>query len=170
VLCAALLKPVKAGHEPAENAIFFLRPFFMWFDRVFFGLRDRYMRLIGHSLERTKRYLVIFLVIVLVMGVLFFRMPTAYLPDEDQGILLAQVIMPTGATLEQTREVTKQIEDYLMENEKEAVESTMTIAGTGFSGRAQNAGMVFIKLRDWGLRDRKDLKGKAVAGRAMRYL
>jgi hydrophobe/amphiphile efflux-1 (HAE1) family protein len=170
VLCAALLKPVKAGHEPAENAIYFLRPFFLWFDRVFFALRDRYMRLIGHSLERTKRYLVIFLVIVLVMGVLFYRMPTAYLPDEDQGILLAQVIMPTGATLEQTREVTKQIEDYLMENEKEAVESTMTIAGTGFSGRAQNAGMLFIKLRDWGLRDRKDLKGKAVAGRAMRYL
>ena len=170
VLCAALLKPVKAGHEPAENAIFFLRPFFMWFDHMFFGLRERYMGLIGHSLSRTKRYLVIFLVIVLVMGVLFLRMPTAYLPDEDQGILLAQVIMPTGATLEQTREVTKQIENYFMENEKEAVDSTMTITGTGFSGRAQNTGMVFIKLRDWDLRDRKDLKGKAVAGRAMRAL
>jgi HAE1 family hydrophobic/amphiphilic exporter-1 len=170
VLCAALLKPVKAGHEPAENAVFFLRPFFARFDRVFFGLRDRYMGLIGHSLSRKKRYLVIFLVIVLVMGVLFLRMPTAYLPDEDQGILLAQVIMPTGATLEQTREITKQIENYFMENEKEAVDSTMTIAGTGFSGRAQNNGMLFIKLKDWELRDRKDLKGKAVAGRAMRFV
>jgi len=170
VLCAALLKPVKAGHEPAENAVFFLRPFFAWFDRVFFRLRDRYVGLISHSLSRKKRYLIVFLVIIIVMGVLFLRMPTAYLPDEDQGILLAQVIMPTGATLEQTKEVTKQIENYFMENEKEAVDSMMTIAGTGFSGTAQNTGMAFIKLKDWELRDRKDLKGKAVAGRAMRSL
>ena len=170
VLCAALLKAVKAGHEPAENAIFFLRPFFVWFDRVFFGLRDRYMGLIGHSLSRKKRYLAIFLVIIVVMGVLFLRMPTAYLPDEDQGILLAQVILPTGATLEQTREVTKQIENYFMENEKDAVDSTMTIAGVGFSGRAQNNGMVFIKLKEWDLRDQKNLKGKAIAQRAMMFL
>jgi HAE1 family hydrophobic/amphiphilic exporter-1 len=170
VLCAALLKPVKAGHEPAENAVFFLRPFFTRFDRVFFGLRERYMGLIGHSLSRKKRYLAVFLVIIIVMGVLFLRMPTAYLPDEDQGILLAQVILPTGATLEQTREVTKQIQNYFMENEKDAVASTMTITGTGFSGRAQNNGMVFIKLKDWDLRDRKDLKGKAIARRAMMSL
>ncbi len=137
---------------------------------MFFGLRDRYVGLIGHSLSRKKRYLAVFLVIIVVMGVLFLRMPTAYLPDEDQGILLAQVIMPTGATLEQTADVTKQIEKYFMENEKATVDSTMTIAGTGFSGRAQNTGMLFIKLKDWDLRDRDDLKGKAVAGRAMRAL
>ncbi len=170
VLCAALLKPVKAGHEPAENAVFFLRPFFVRFDRVFFGLRDRYMGLIGHSLSRKKRYLAVFLVIIVFMGALFLRMPTAYLPDEDQGILLAQVIMPIGATLEQTEEVTKQIENYFMEKEKEAVDSTMTIAGTGFSGRGQNNGMVFIRLKDWELRDRNDLKAKAVARRAMSSL
>ncbi|MBW2557720.1 MAG: efflux RND transporter permease subunit [Deltaproteobacteria bacterium] len=166
VLCASLLKPVKAGHEPAENAVFFLRPFFLWFDRVFFGLRDRYMGLVGHSLTRGKRYLIVFLVIVAVLGVLFIRMPTAYLPDEDQGILLAQLIMPVGSTLEQTREVTKQIEHYFKENEKETVESTMALSGMGFSGRSQNNGMVFIKLKDWGLRDRSDLKAKAIAGRA----
>ena len=166
VLCASLLKPVKAGHEPAENAIFFLRPFFRWFDRMFFGLRDRYVRLVGHSLIRKKRYLVVFLVIVGVMGLLYMRMPTAYLPDEDQGTLLAQVIMPTGATLEQTRMVTGDIERYFKEHEQEAVESTMTIAGVGFSGRAQNQGMVFIKLKDWDERDRDDLKVRAVAQRA----
>ena len=166
VLCASLLKPVKAGHEPAENAIFFLRPFFRWFDRMFFGLRDRYVRLVGHSLIRKKRYLAVFLVIVGVMGLLYMRMPTAYLPDEDQGGLLAQVIMPTGATLEQTRMVTGDIERYFKEHEQEAVESTMTIAGVGFSGRAQNQGMVFIKLKDWDERDRDDLRVKAVAQRA----
>ncbi|MBN2282395.1 MAG: efflux RND transporter permease subunit [Deltaproteobacteria bacterium] len=170
VLCASILKPVQAGHEPAEEAIFFLRPFFLWFDRMFFGLRDRYVKLVGHSLSRSIRYLVIFVVIVAAMGVLYLRMPTAYLPDEDQGILLAQVLMPTGATLEQTNAVTKQIEQYFDENEKEAVATTMTISGIGFSGRAQNNGMVFIKLKDWDLRDRDDLRAKAVAARASRAL
>ncbi len=170
VLCAALLKPVKAGHEPAENAIPLLRPFFLWFDRVFFRMRDRYVGLVDHSLSRGKRYLAVFLVIIVVMGVLYIRMPTAYLPDEDQGILLSQVIMPTGSTLEQTKDVEKIIEKYFQENEKEAVESVFTIAGMSFSGRAQNNGMVFIKLKDWDLRKRKDLKAKAVAGRAMAAL
>jgi hydrophobe/amphiphile efflux-1 (HAE1) family protein len=167
VLCASLLKPVAAGHEPAENAVFFLRPFFRGFDRIFFRTRDLYVRLVRHSLSRTLRYLIIFLLIVAAMGVLFFRMPTAYLPDEDQGILLAQVIMPKGATLEQTKKVTEQIQSYFQENEKEAVESCLTISGMSFSGRGQNNGMVFAKLKDWKLRDRDDLKVKAIAGRAM---
>ncbi|MEE9911426.1 MAG: efflux RND transporter permease subunit [Deltaproteobacteria bacterium] len=167
VLCAALLKPVKAGHEPAENAVFFARPFLLWFDRMFFRLRDRYVGLVGHSLTREKRYLAVFLVIIVVMGVLFLRMPTAYLPDEDQGTLLAQVIMPTGSTLEQTGEITKQIDKYFRDNEKEAVEMVLTITGIGFSGRSQNNGMVWIRLKDWHLRNRPDLKAKAIAGRAM---
>jgi len=167
VLCASLLKPVQAGHEPAENANPLFRPFFLWFDRMFFGLRKRYVDLVGHSLTRKKRYLVVFLVIVVAMGFLYLRMPTAYLPDEDQGLLLAQVIMPKGSTMEQTKEVTKKIARYFDENEKEAVESCMIISGIGFSGRAQNNGMVFIKLKDWTLRNRADLKVKAVAGRAM---
>ncbi len=167
VLCASLLKPVRAGHEPAENAVFFLRPFFRWFDRLFFGLRDRYTRLVDHSLSRKKRYLAIFLVIVAVMGILYMHMPTSYLPDEDQGTLLAQIILPSGSTLEQTKKVGRQVGSYFMEHEKEAVETTLALSGYGFSGRAQNNGMVFIKLKDWDLRDRPDLKAKAVAGRAM---
>jgi len=166
VLCASLLKPVAAGHEPVENAVFFLRPFFRGFDRIFFRIRDLYVQLVRHSLSRKLRYLIIFLLIVAAMGGLFLRMPTAYLPDEDQGILLAQVIMPKGATLEQTGKVTEQIQSYFQENEKEAVESCMTISGMSFSGRGQNNGMVFAKLKDWKLRDRDDLKAKAVAGRA----
>ena len=166
VLCASLLKPVAAGHEPAENAVFFLRPFFRGFDRIFFRIRDLYVRLVRHSLSRKLRYLIIFLLIVAAMGVLFLRMPTAYLPDEDQGTLFAQVIMPKGATLEQTGKVTEQIRSYFQENEKEAVESCMTISGMSFSGRGQNNGMVFVKLKDWKLRDRDDLKAKAIAGRA----
>ncbi len=170
VLCASLLRNVKVGHESAEHAVFFLRPFFRWFDRRFYGLRNRYVGMVGHSLSRKKRYLAVFLVIIVVMGVLFLRMPTAYLPDEDQGIMLAQVMMPTGSTIEQTQAVTRVIENHFMENEKEAVESVMTITGVSFSGRSQNNGMVFAKLKDWDLRDRKDLRAQSLAGRATMVL
>jgi len=165
VLCASLLKPVPAGRE-AENAIFFLRPFFRWFNHVFFRLRRLYVGLVGHTFSKQIRYIIVFVAIVAVMGVLFLRMPSSYLPDEDQGTLLAQVMMPKGATLEQTLAVTKKIEDYFKEHEQEAVNATMTIAGIGYSGRSQNNGMVFIKLKDWKFRDRDNLRVKAVAARA----
>jgi hydrophobe/amphiphile efflux-1 (HAE1) family protein len=170
VLCASLLKPVRAGHEPAESSISFLRPFFLWFERSFFRFRDFYVRLVGHSLSRKLSYVFIFLVIVVLMGYLFMRMPTSYLPDEDQGTLLAQILMPTGATLEQTQEVADEIQRYFQEKEKEAVASCMTIVGVGFSGRGQNNGMVFVRLKDWHLRDRPDLRAKAIGGRAMAAL
>ena len=164
VLCASLLKPVKGGHE-AENAVFFLRPFFRWFNHVFFRLRRLYVRLVGHTFSKKIRYLIVFIAIVAVMGGLFLRMPSSYLPDEDQGWLGAQIIMPKGATLEQTMEVTKQIEDYFHEHEKEAVAAILTINGVGFSGRSQNNGMVLVKLKDWKLRDRKDLQRQGRCGK-----
>ncbi len=170
VLCASLLKPVRAGHEPSENAVFFLRPFFRLFDRLFFGLRDAYVRFVGHSLSRTVRYILVFLAIVAAMGILFLRMPTSYLPDEDQGSLFAQVMLPSGSTLEQTIAVSRQLEHYFNTEEKEVIESTFMLSGYGFSGRAQNNGMVFIKLKDWNLRTREDQKVKAVAERAMKHL
>lgn len=166
VLCASLLKPVPAGHEPAENAIWFLRPFFAWFDRVFFRLRDRYVKIVGRSFSRKLRYAVVYVVIVAAVGTLFHRLPTSYVPDEDQGILLSMIMLPTGATLEQTKQVVFDVQRHFLENEKEAVESCMTVAGVGFSGRAQTNGLVFIKLRDWHLRNRADLRGKAIAERA----
>jgi HAE1 family hydrophobic/amphiphilic exporter-1 len=168
VLCASLLKPVPKGHEPAENAIFFLRPFFSRFDRLFFRTRDLYVRLVGGSFSRVLRYVVVYFLIVAAVGFIFFRMPSSYIPDEDQGILLAQVLMPTGATLEQTKKVVDEIQNHFLKNEKEAVESCMTVSGIGFSGRAQNNGMVFVKLKDWKLRERSDLRVQAIAGRAMK--
>lgn len=167
VLCASLLKPVPKGHEPAENAIFFLRPFFLAFDRVFYWIRDRYVGLVGHSLAKKLRYLFIYVVLVTTIGWLFLRLPTGYLPDEDQGILLCQILMPTGSTQEQTMAIANDVRAYFERNEKEALESCFTIAGMGFSGRAQNNGMVFVRLKDWKMRDRPDLRAKAIAGRAM---
>jgi HAE1 family hydrophobic/amphiphilic exporter-1 len=167
VLCASFLRPVAKGHEPAENAVFFLRPFFQWFDRSFFRTRDLYLRVVHHSLTRKLRYIVAFAAIVLVMGFLFLRMPTAYLPDEDQGILLVQAMLPANATLEQSKMVMDRVKTHFLNKEKEAVESVMTVSGISFSGRGQNSGLAFVKLRDWDLRDRPDLKVTAVAGRAM---
>jgi len=167
VLCASLLKPVPAGHEPAENAVSFLRPFFRWFDRTFFRIRDLYVRLVGHSLSGKLRYLVVFLLIVAAMGLLFLRMPTAYLPDEDQGMLMVQALLPANSTLEQTDRVMQEVQNHFLEHEKDAVENIMTISGINFSGRGQNAGLAFVKLKDWELRDRPELKVGAVAGRAM---
>ena len=167
VLCATLLKPVKAGHESAENSVRFLRPFFEKFDRIFFRIRDRYVKIVGNSFSKKTRYAIIYVLIVAVVGIIFLRTPTSYVPDEDQGIMLAQIMLPTGSTIEQTREVVNAVQRHFRDNEKDAVESCMVISGVGFSGRAQNNGMVFVKLKDWNLRNRSDLKVKAIAGRAM---
>ena len=167
VLCASFLKPVPKGHEPAEGGISLLRPFFRWFDHFFFGVRDVYVRLVGHSLNKNVRYVFVYVLIVAGMGFLFLQLRTSYLPDEDQGVLLSQVTLPVGSTLEQTEAVMAKVRDHFLNKEKDAVESIMTISGQNMSGRGQNIGMAYIKLKDWKLRTRRELKVTAVAGRAM---
>ncbi len=167
VLCASLLKAVPKGHEPAEGGIWFLRPFFRWFDRLFFWSRNQYLKVVGQSLAHKIPYVLVFILIVGAMGYLFRKMPTAYLPDEDQGVLMVQVMLPANSTLEQTEQIMKQVQNHFLEHEKDAVESVMTVAGSNFAGRGQNAGMAFVRLRDWKLRDRPELKVTALAGRAM---
>jgi hydrophobe/amphiphile efflux-1 (HAE1) family protein len=167
VLCASLLKPVPRGHGPAETGGWFVRPFFRWFDRMFIGARDWYLQRVGTSLTRKLRYSAVFLLIVAAMGCLFKRMPTAYLPDEDQGILMVQAMLPANSTLEQTKMIMDGVKDHFLIHEQEAVEAIMTVSGVSFSGRGQNSGLAFIKLKDWGLRNRPDLRVGAVARRAM---
>jgi HAE1 family hydrophobic/amphiphilic exporter-1 len=167
VLCATMLKQVPKGHEPSDNAVWFLRPFFRWFDRSFFRARDLYVRLVGRVLAKKLRYLLLFMLIVGAMGYLFQRMPTSYIPDEDQGILMVQAMLPSGSSLEQTEAVINKVRDYFLEQEKDGVDSIMTIAGTSFGGEGQNMALGFVKLKDWKLRQRPDLKVGAIAGRAM---
>ena len=170
VLCASLLKPVGKGHRAAETGFRVLRPFFIGFDRGFSWLRDRYTASVGHILGRKARFVVVYLVIGAAMGLLYVRMPTGYLPDEDQGTLMTMVQLPVGSTLEQTMAAMDKVQDYYLNNEKDAVQSVMALAGFGFAGRGQNQGMMFVKLKDWHLREREDLRVKAVAGRAMMAL
>ena len=141
VLCASLLKPVAKGHEAAETGFFLFRPFFRWFDRVFFWTRDRYQAMVGRILAKKLRYLFIYLLIVAALGFLFQRMPTAYLPNEDQGIMFVQAMLPAGSTLEQTEQVLDQVRSHFLVDEKEAVASCFTVAGRGFSGTGQNVGL-----------------------------
>ena len=168
VLCAAILKPVPKGHEAAETGIWFMRPFFRAFDRLFFGVRDLYLKLVGHALAHALRYVFLFLLIVAAMAALFLRLPKAYLPDEDQGVLMVQVTLPAGSTLSQTEAVMTKVRNYFLEEEKEAVDSCMTTAGQNQSGRWQNIGQGFVKLRDWKLRGRPELKADAVVDRALK--
>jgi HAE1 family hydrophobic/amphiphilic exporter-1 len=167
VLCASLLKPVVKGQEAAETGFSLFRPFFRWFDRVFFWTRDRYQALVGRMLAKKLRYLVVYLLIVAALVFLFQRMPTAYLPNEDQGIMFVQAMLPAGSTLEQTQQVLDQVRGHFLEDEKKAVASIFTVAGRGFSGAGQNVGLAFVKLRDWELRPGADLKVDALVGRAM---
>jgi len=168
VLCASLLKPVAKGHEAAEGSVLF-GAFFLRFNRLFNWSRDRYRGAVGHILGRKVRYVAVFVLIVALTGYLFVRMPTAYLPDEDQGLLITAVQLPVGSTLEQTRAVMDEVSRHYLEDQKAAVRSVMAISGFGFSGRAQNQGLAFLQLRDWDERKSPDLRAKAVAGKAMAY-
>jgi HAE1 family hydrophobic/amphiphilic exporter-1 len=167
VLCASLLKPVAKGHEAAEAGFRLFRPFFLWFDRMFYRARDGYTWGVAHILRRALPYALLFVVIVGSLVVLFSRMPTGYLPDEDQGMLMSIIQLPVGATIEQTEAVLTEIRRYYAEREPEAVESYMGVAGIGQAGRGQNQSMGYVKLRDWDLRQKPGLGAKDVARRAM---
>ncbi|SJZ34957.1 multidrug efflux pump [Trichlorobacter thiogenes] len=164
-LCSTLLKPVEKGHHPGECGWFckFFRWFNSWFDRG----RDKYEGIVGRSFNKPIRYLVVYGSIVAAMVVFFMRLPTAFLPDEDQGFIICQVQLPAGATQERTLKVIEQLEHHFLEKEKKTVDAIITVAGFSFAGRGQNMGLAFVKLKDWKLRPTKDLKAPAVAGRAM---
>ncbi|BCG47469.1 RND efflux system, inner membrane transporter [Citrifermentans bremense] len=164
-LCATLLKPVKKGHLPGEGSLF--SGFFVWFNKVFEGARHKYESIVGNSFGKPLRYLVIYGCLVGIMAFLFLRLPTAFLPDEDQGFIVCQVQLPAGATQERTLKVLEQVEQYFMVKESKTVDSLITVAGFSFAGRGQNMGLAFVKLKDWKLRPTPDLKAPALAGRAM---
>ncbi|MBS1158121.1 MAG: transporter, hydrophobe/amphiphile efflux family [Proteobacteria bacterium] len=166
-LCATLLKPVEKGHAVGEDGP--LGAFFSRFNRLFERTNSGSQSLIQRMLGRSKRYLLIYGLIILGMAALFMRLPTAFLPDEDQGFLMAQVTLPAGSTSERTLEVIEKIEHHFLEDQKEAVDSVFTVIGFSFGGSGQNTGLAFANLRDWSERKRPELKVAAVAGRAMAY-
>ncbi|UTG92026.1 efflux RND transporter permease subunit [Geobacter sulfurreducens] len=164
-LCSTLLKPVEKGHTPGECGWFC--QFFRHFNKGFDWAREKYEGIVGRSFGKPVRYLVVYGGIVAVMVFFFLRLPTAFLPDEDQGFIICQVQLPAGATKERTIKVIEELEHHFLEREKKTVEAIITVAGFSFAGRGQNMGLAFVKLKDWELRPTPDLKAPAVAGRAM---
>ncbi|MDD5286218.1 MAG: efflux RND transporter permease subunit [Desulfuromonadaceae bacterium] len=165
-LCATILKPVEKGHHAGEAGWFAW--FFRYFNRVFEFCRHNYEGIVGRSFGKPVRYLVVYGAIVAVMAYFFLHLPTSFLPDEDQGFIICQVQLPAGATQERTIQVIRQLEKHFLENEAKTVEGVITVAGFSFAGRGQNMGLAFVRLKHWDLRQSKDLKAPAIAGRAMK--
>lgn len=164
-LCATMLKPVEKGHSIAEGGLF--SGFFGWFNRTFERNTLRYERAVGKMLARSFRFLAIFVAIIVVLALLFARMPTSFLPEEDQGVMFNQVMLPAGATQERTLAVLEKVERHFLDNEKDTVGSIFTVAGFSFGGSGQNMGIGFINLKHWDERKGAEMSVKAVAGRAM---
>ncbi len=158
-LCATLLKQTPT-HDTKQYR------FFRWFNRVFNASAQRYERGVVAVLSRRKRYLVIYGAMIVLLAFLFVRLPTAFLPDEDQGVMFVQVQLPQNASAERTEAVLTQVREYLLENEKENVSGVMTVNGFNFAGRGQNSGIVFVDLKPFKERSRPDQQVGAMAGRA----
>lgn len=160
-LCATMLKPIKKGEEHEKKG------FFGWFNRNFERSSATYRRGVKGMLVRPARFMLVFALLVVFMGWMFIRLPSSFLPPEDQGVLISQIIAPVGATQERTMESIYKLEDHFMNNEPDSVESVFTIQGFSFSGVGQNAGIAFTKLKDWSERTTPETSAGAVAGRAM---
>ncbi len=156
-LCATILKPVEAGHHHEK------RGFFGWFNRVFNKTSVRYQSFIGKMLTKTTRYMIVYGLIVACVGLLYVRLPASFLPSEDQGYIITNVQLPSGASDARTLEVLKEIEAYYIK--QPAVEHVISISGFSFSGNGQNAGLVFTPFTDWSKRGKED-SADAIAGRA----
>ena len=162
-LCATMLKPIQKGSHGATTG------FFGWFNRMFDKSTHHYTDSVGNILRSTGRYLVLYLIIVVGMAWLFVRLPSSFLPDEDQGVFLSMAQLPAGATQERTQKVLDEMTDYYLTKEKNNVESVFAVNGFGFAGRGQNTGIAFVSLKDWSQRPGEENKVEAITGRAMGY-
>jgi multidrug efflux pump len=162
-LCATLLKPTAHGAQGGKRGIF------RWFNRGFDWTNRRYCGGVGRMIVRWRWSMLGFVAITGVAIMLFTRMPTGFLPDEDQALVFGQVTMPPGSTSEQTAAVNQRVVDYLLTQEKDSVDSALSVTGFNFAGSAQNAGFLVIKLKDWSARPSPAQSGAAVAGRVMQH-
>ncbi|TNC87126.1 MAG: hydrophobe/amphiphile efflux-1 family RND transporter [Thalassolituus sp.] len=158
-LCATMLKPHSGDHQTKTG-------FFGWFNRTFEKATAGYKNRVNSTIMHWGRYVFIYIAIVGVLIFSFMRLPNAFLPEEDQGMLIALVQLPVGSSQEQTVEVLKKIEDHFLDNESDAVQSMFAAAGFSFSGRGQNSGIAFIRLKDWEERDLEKDGVQAIVGRA----
>ncbi|MFB4359015.1 efflux RND transporter permease subunit [Pantoea sp. BS_4] len=161
-LCATLLKPHLHGSGS--------KGFFGWFNRRYDNVQARYQRGVGHVMHRSVRYLLLYGVLLIGCAVLYMRLPTGFLPTEDQGYIMVQYQLAPGATENRTREVRRQVQQYFETQEKANVNVSMLVDGFSFAGSGQNAGVGFISLKNWSERKGSENSADAIAGRAMAAL
>ncbi len=162
-LCATILKPIPKGHHEKKTG------FFGWFNRNFDKGREQYRKGVTGVMRRSTRWLIIYGVLIVGVGLLFVRLPTSFLPEEDQGTMFIQVQTPPGATQERTQQVLDTVSDYLLKQESAMVEATFEVTGFSFAGRGQNSGLVFVRLKDWKYRTSPNLKIQALVGRVFQH-
>jgi multidrug efflux pump len=160
-LCATLLKPVAKGHHAIDTG------FFGWFNRSFERGSARYQGWVGVLLNRGGRSLAMYAILLAVLAFVFMRLPTSFLPEEDQGVLFSQIQLPTGATQQRTLKVIEKVEQHFMNDEKDSVASVFAVAGFSFSGNGQNTGIAFVRMKDWAERKGAGQRVNAIVGRAM---
>ncbi len=157
-LCGTLLKPIAEGHHDKKG-------FFGWFNRVFKSTTHGYESFLSGLLRRSGRMMVVYALLVGTVALVYTRLPTSFLPNEDQGYVLANIQLPAGASQERTWEALGQVQDFM--SQQPEVRDIVTVAGFSFSGQGQNAGIAFITLKDWSERTGADQSAQALANRAM---
>ncbi|WP_413665742.1 efflux RND transporter permease subunit [Microbulbifer sp. CNSA002] len=160
-LCATLLKPISKGEGHGEKG------FFGWFNRNFDRGSKRYQGGVQGILKRSGRFMLLFVALSAVMAFLFLRLPSSFLPDEDQGVLFSMVQAPVGATQERTMNSIRKVEDQFLNNEQGIVKSVFSVQGFSFAGSGQNTGIAFVNLEDWSQREEESQSAGSVAMRAM---
>ncbi len=159
-LCATILKPMHKGEHHVRRGPL------AWFNNAFESGTNRYQKIVSKGVNQRVRYLALYVIIVGILGTLFVKLPTSFVPEEDQGIFLSIVQLPAGSTQEQTLNVLSKVEKHFMEDESDAVQSVFTVSGFSFAGQGQNMGMAFIRLKDWSERTNPALSVNALVGRA----
>ncbi|WP_250481491.1 MULTISPECIES: efflux RND transporter permease subunit [unclassified Caballeronia] len=158
-LCATMLKPHPEGHTEKTTG------FFGWFNRTFAKSQAKYHGGVAHVIRRSGRWLVIYVVIIVAVGMLFARLPKAFLPDEDQGTMFVLVATPAGSTQEMTQRALDDVAGHLLKKESALVESVFTVNGYSFAGHGQNSGLIFVRLKDFAQRTSANQKVQALVGR-----
>lgn len=161
-LCATILKAPVPGKKPAA--------FFAWFNRVFNAGASGYAVGVEGILKRNKWFLLIYVLLLAALVALFARIPTAFLPEEDQGTMMVQVQLPPNASAARTEQVLQKVVNHLLENEKDTVNGVMSVNGFNFAGRGQNSGLLFVELKPFEQRKRPDQHLKALHGRTWSFV
>jgi multidrug efflux pump len=160
-LCSTILRPIEKDHVEK-------RGFVGWFNRNFHAGRQRYDRWLAGWIAKPRLPFIGYALLVALMAVLFVRLPTGFLPEEDQGGMLALVQGPVGASQTRTLKTLKAMENYFLQSpEKDNVAYMFSVAGFSFAGSGQNSGIAFMRLKDWDERKGSKNKAQNIAGRAM---